>query len=382
MNIKALFGPKYKEFEVGNVISLAQEKPLKLSGGYEIANFPLAYQTYGALNADKSNAILICHALTGDQYVASKNPLNGKDGWWSNMVGPSKPIDTDKFFVICSNIIGGCMGSWGPKNIDPKTGEPYATSFPIVTIDDMVRAQNLLIEHFGIEKLHAVIGGSAGGMQVLSWLTQYPQKIKNAIPLATSYHHGPQNIAFHEIGRQAIMADSEWKNGQYLSHHTYPQKGLAVARMTAHVTYLSQDSLQKKFGRNLQNKDQLSFGFSADFQVESYLRYQGTSFVDRFDPNSYLYVTKAVDYFDLETEFGSLSNAFKNAALQREIRVCVISFSDDWLFPPSEGKKITQALSANGINVSAVVIDSNCGHDSFLIENEALKNTISGFLKT
>lgn len=381
MKIKSLFGPQYKEYEIGDIVYLAQNNPLKLTSGYEISNFPVAYQTYGELNHDKSNAILICHALTGDQYVASQNPLTGQDGWWTSMVGPDKSIDTNRFFVICSNVIGGCMGSFGPKSIDQKTGEIYGTDFPLVTVEDMVRAQNLLIEHFGIAKLHAVIGGSAGGMQALAWSVLYPQKVSAVIPLSTSYRHSPQNIAFHAVGRQAIISDSDWQNGKYLAHKTYPQKGLAIARMTAHITYLSESALQKKFGRTLQDKQSFSFDFGTDFQVESYLQHQGSTFVDRFDPNSYLYVTKAVDYFDLETDFGgALSKAFANTAINKNIRFCVISFSDDWLFPPSESKKITQALMACGVNVSAVVINGTAGHDSFLIEDDALKNTVAGFL--
>jgi homoserine O-acetyltransferase len=379
MKVKSSFGPQYKEFEIGDVIFLAKEKPLKLTSGAEIKNFPLAYQTYGTLNADKSNAILICHALTGDQYAASKHPITGKDGWWSFLIGPNKTIDTEKFFVISSNIIGGCMGSFGPKEIDPETNQPYGLSFPAITISDMVKAQNLLIEHFGIQKLHAVIGGSTGGMQALSWSILYPQKVKLIIPMATSYRHSPQNVAFHEVGRQAIMADPNWCEGKYFLEKKCPEKGLAVARMTAHITYLSEVALQKKFGRELQNKNDFSFNFDPDFQVESYLHHQGYSFVQRFDANSYLYITKAVDYFDLEKDFsGKLSNAFNN--LSPEIKFCLISFSDDWLFPPSEAKKLTHALAACGVNVSSITIESTAGHDSFLIESNALKNTIKGFL--
>jgi homoserine O-acetyltransferase/O-succinyltransferase len=382
MKIKSNFGPNYKEFEIGKIVFLAQEKPLKLSNGAEIKNFPLAYQTYGTLNSDKSNAILICHALTGDQYVASTHPITNKNGWWDFMIGEGKPIDTKKFFVISSNIIGGCMGSVGPKEINPATNQPYATDFPIVTIQDMVNAQNLLIEHFGIEKLHAVIGGSTGGMQVLAWSTLYPQKVKLLIPMATSYRHSPQNIAFHEVGRQAIMADLNWCNGKYLIERKYPSSGLAVARMTAHITYLSEAALQKKFGRDLKNKTGLSFSFNGDFQVENYLHHQGFNFVERFDANSYLYITKAVDYFDLESDFGGkLSNAFQEFSTNKEGKFCIISFSDDWLFPPSESKKLTHALVACGINVSNITIESTAGHDSFLLESEILKNTISGFIE-
>ncbi len=381
MKVKSSFGPKYKEFEVGEIVFLAKEKALKLSNGTEIKNFPLAYQTYGELNADQSNAILICHALTGDQYVASKNPLTEKDGWWDFLIGENKAIDTKKFFVISSNVIGGCMGSWGPKEINEQTGKPYGIDFPVVTINDMVHAQNLLIEHFGIKKLHAVVGGSTGGMQALAWSALYPEKVKLVVPMSTSYRHSPQNIAFHEVGRQAIMADPDWCRGDYLSEKKFPSNGLAVARMTAHITYLSESALQKKFGRGLQNKTDFSFSFDRDFKIESYLHYQGYSFIERFDANSYLYITRAVDYFDLESDFaGKLSNAFLDFSQNKDGKFCVISFSDDWLFPPSEAKKLTQALITCGVNVSSVTVESNAGHDSFLLENDALKNTIKGFI--
>lgn len=382
MKVKSSFGPNYKEYEVGDVVFLAKEKPLNLTNGEEIKNFPIAYQTYGKLNKDKSNAILICHALTGDQYAASNHPITGKKGWWDFMVGPGKPIDTNKFFVISSNIIGSCMGSWGPKSINPKTNEPYGLDFPLVTIQDMVNAQNVLLEeNFNIDKLHAVIGGSTGGMQALAWSVLYPQKVKLVIPMATSYRHSPQNIGFHEVGRQAIMADNNWCKGKYLTEKKYPEKGLAVARMTAHITYLSETALHHKFGRNLQDKDCFSFSFDKDFEVESYLHHQGFSFVDRFDANSYLYVTKAVDYFDLETDFnGKLSDAFIDFAKNKDGKFCVISFSDDWLFPPSEANKLTRALVSCGVNVSTITINSNAGHDSFLIENDPLKNAVAGFI--
>jgi homoserine O-acetyltransferase len=381
MKVKSSFGAAHKEYEVGNIIFLAKEEALKLTNGTEIKNFPLAYQTYGELNADKSNAILICHALTGDQYSASKNPLTEKYGWWNFLIGEDKAIDTKKFFVISSNVIGGCMGSWGPKEIDAKTGKPYGITFPVVTIHDMVHAQNLLIEHFGITKLHAVIGGSTGGMQALSWSVLYPHKVKLVVPMATSYRHSPQNIAFHEVGRQAIMADPDWCGGNYLIENKFPSNGLAVARMTAHITYLSESALQKKFGRGLQDKTGFSFSFGSDFKIESYLHHQGYSFVERFDPNSYLYITRAVDYFDLESDFaGKLSNAFCDFSKNSDGKFCVISFSDDWLFPPSEAKKLTQGLIACGVNVSSVTVESSAGHDSFLLENDALKNTIQGFI--
>jgi homoserine O-acetyltransferase len=383
MKIQSQFGPNYTSFEIGEIVFLAQEKPLKLTSGIEIENFPLAYQSYGKLNADKSNAILICHALTGDQYVASKNPITGKEGWWNDVVGPNKAIDTNKFFVICPNILGGCMGSFGPKSINEKTGKAYATDFPLITIQDMVHSQNLLIESFGIEKLHAVIGGSTGGMQALSWASLYSQKVDRVIPIASSYRHSPQNIAFHEVGRQAIMADPDWRQGQYLEEKTFPVRGLSVARMTAHITYLSESSLQKKFGRDLKNENGFSFSFDREFQVENYLHHQGSRFVERFDPNSYLYITRAVDYFDLENDFnGNLSLAFTEFAKNENNKICVIAFSDDWLFPPSEAKKITKALISCGVNVSAITMSSKAGHDSFLLENQSLEHTISSFINS
>jgi homoserine O-acetyltransferase len=381
MKVKSCFGPDYKEYEIGEVVKLACDQPLNLICKEQLNNIEIAYQTYGKLNANCSNAILICHALTGDQYVASNNPITQKKGWWDFMIGENKPIDTNKFFVICSNVLGGCMGSLGPKSLNPKTNQPYGINFPAITIQDMVNAQNLLIEHFGIKKLHAVIGGSTGGMQALAWSVLYPHKVKLVIPIATSYRHSPQNIAFHEVGRQGIMADKNWCNGNYLQEKKFPINGLALARMTAHITYLSETALQRKFGRDLNNKKTFSFNFDREFQIENYLHHQGSKFVERFDPNSYLYITRAVDYFDLESDFsGNLSSAFKEFANNKEGKFCLISCSDDWLFPAQEIKKITKALSACSINTSSVVISSDGGHDSFLIENDMLKNTISGFI--
>ncbi len=380
MKVKSRFGTQFKEYEIGEIVYLGQEKPLKLKNGRQLKNFPIAYQTYGKLNSDKSNAILICHALTGDQYAASTNPITKKPGWWNFMIGKNKAIDTSKYFVICSNVISGCMGSVGPKEVNPNSQKPYGLDFPFVTIDDMVNAQNLLIEHFGIKKLKAVIGGSFGGMQALSWSINYPQKVENIVCLASSYRHSPQNIAFHEIGRQAIMADRDWCSGDYISRKKHPYKGLAVARMTAHVTYMSQKSLQRKFGRNLQNKKDFSFHFDAEFQVESYLHHQGYGFVERFDANSYLYISKATDYFDLEKDNGGkLALAFEKTAKYKP-KFCIIAFSDDWCFEPSESKKLTKALLACSIDVSSLVIESSSGHDTFLIKNKILEDSIKGFL--
>ncbi len=378
-SIKSSFGSEFNEYEVGRIIKLATIEPLKLASGIKIQNFDVAYQTYGKLNQDKSNAILICHPITGDQYVASQNPVTQKEGWWSHVVGKGKTIDTDKYFIICSNVIGGCLGSFGPKNIDEKTNKPYATNFPFVTIEDMVNVQKLLLDHFEIKKLLAIIGGSMGGMLALSFANLYPRIAKTIIPISTSFRSSAQNIAFNEVGRQSIMADPNWCQGEYLDQRKYPDKGLAVARMTAHITYMSKKSLHEKFGRNLQDKKQLSYGFGIDFQVESYLRHQGLSFVKRFDPNSYLYLTKAIDYFDLEAENdGILSKAFKDC----NAKFCVISFKDDWLFTPFESKKLVQALNIAGNDVSLINLEGSAGHDSFLIENIILQNTIKGFLES
>ena len=331
---------------------------LKLDCGKEINNFPIAYETYGELNSEKSNAILVFHALTGDQYVSGKNPITNKDGWWSYVVGKNKPIDTNKFFVICANVIGGCMGSYGPSTINESTGKQIGTDFPIITINDMVNAQYELIKYLEIEKLFAVVGGSMGGMQVLQFISNYPDKAKTAIPIACTSSHSAQNIAFNELGRQAIAADHNWSDGDYNSKNIVPDKGLAVARMAAHITYLSKKGLQEKFGRKLQERDDLKFGFDADFQIESYLRYQGSVFVDRFDANSYLYITRAMDYFDLVKQFnGNLSDAFKNT----KAKFFIISFTSDWLYPTQENKDIVIALNAIGANVGFVEIESDKG---------------------
>ena len=376
-SIISAFGSEFKEYKVGKIVKLAKDKPLKLSSGVEIDNFNLAYKTYGTLNDDKSNAILICHPITGDQYVASKHPVTQKKGWWDFMVGKGKSIDTNKYFVICANVLGGCMGSFGPKDTDPKTNKSYATNFPFITIDDMVKAEKLLLEHLGVNKLLAIIGGSMGGMMALSWSNLYPNIAKSIIPIATSYRNSAQNIAFNEVGRQAIMSDNDWCLGGYMEEKKFPVKGLAIARMTAHITYMSKKSLHKKFGRNLQDKSFLSYNFDVDFQVESYLRHQGFSFVKRFDPNSYLYLSKAIDYFDLEADHGVLSKAFIDCSS----KFCIISLTDDWLFAPEESKKLVRSLNIAGKDASLINIEGGAGHDSFLIENDILKNTIKGFLE-
>ncbi|MFN3889998.1 MAG: homoserine O-acetyltransferase [Beijerinckiaceae bacterium] len=351
--------------------------PLAMDCGINFAPFSVAYQTYGVLNEARSNAILVCHALTGDQHVANTHPVTGKPGWWETMVGPGRPVDTDRFFVICSNVLGGCMGTTGPASINPETQRPYGLDMPVVTIRDMVRAQAMLIDHLGIEQLFCVIGGSMGGMQVLQWAASYPERVFTAIPIAAAARHSSQNIAFHEVGRQAVMADPNWHGGRYHQWGVKPEKGLAVARMAAHITYMSDDSLHRKFGRKLQNRDAPTFSFDADFQIESYLRYQGSTFVERFDANSYLYVTRAMDYFDLAADYdGVLAKAFKGS----KARFCVVSFTSDWLFPTSESRSIVHALNAGGASVSFVEIETNKGHDAFLLDVPELFSTTRGFI--
>lgn len=363
--------------DVGQSFTFPAERPLKLDSGETLAPFTIAWKTYGKLDADKKNAFLLCHALTGDQYAADTHPMTGKAGWWSSMVGPGLPIDTNRFFVICANVIGGCMGSSGPHEPNPATGKPYGLSFPVITIRDMVRAQAMLIDHLGIESLFCVAGGSMGGMQVLQWAASYPERVFAAMPLATAARHSAQNIAFHEVGRQAIMADPDWNGGDYITKGTNPRKGLAVARMAAHITYLSEAALHRKFGRNLQDRSALSYKFDADFQVESYLRHQGSAFVDRFDANAYLYITRAMDYFDLAADYGGvLAQAFRNT----KTRFCVASFTSDWLFPTTESKKIVHALNAAAANVSFVEFATDKGHDAFLLEMPEMFETLTGFI--
>jgi homoserine O-acetyltransferase len=360
----------------GRVAVLGADKPLQLDCGTALGPFTVAYQTYGTLNAERSNAVLICHALTADQHVANTHPITGKPGWWNIMVGPGKPIDTNRFFVICQNVLSGCIGTAGPKEINPATGKPYGLDFPVITIADMVRAQAMLLDHLGINDLFCVLGGSMGGMQVLQWAVSYPDRVFAAIPIATAANHSAQNIAFHEVGRQAIMADPDWRGGDYLSQGVKPRAGLSVARMAAHVTYLSETALQTKFGRNLQDRDAITYGFDADFQVESYLRHQGSTFVERFDANSYLYLTRAMDYFDLARDHGTLIKAFEGT----RTRFCVVSFTSDWLFPTSESRVIVRALNAVAASVSFVEIESDKGHDSFLLDVPEFFTTMRGFL--
>ena len=365
--------------KIDKIKKIVIEKPLKLDCGKTIQNFPLAYETYGKLNEKKDNAILVFHALTGDQFASGKNPITNKEGWWSYALGPDKAIDTNKFFVICANVIGGCMGSYGPSHLDNSTGKPFGTNFPVITINDMVNAQYNLLEYFNIKKLFSVIGGSMGGMQVLQFISNFPDKSHTVIPIACTASHSAQNIALNELGRQSIMADHNWMEGFYAENKKNPDKGLAVARMAAHITYLSKKGLQEKFGRKLQERDDLKFGFDADFQIESYLRYQGSVFVDRFDANSYLYITRAMDYFDLTKQFnGNLSKAFEKTSS----KFFIISFTSDWLYPTTENREIVIALNAIGKNVGFVEINSDKGHDSFLLDIPDFLNAVKNYLET
>jgi len=360
------------------VVRFGADKPLKLDAGVDLSPFQIAYQTYGALNAERSNAVLICHALTGDQHVANIHPVTQKPGWWETMVGQGRPIDSERYFIICANVIGGCMGTTGPASTNPKTGKPWGLEFPVITVGDMVRAQAMLLDHLGIGTLFAVAGGSLGGMQVLDWTTRYPERVFAALPIAAATRHSAQNIAFHEVGRQAIMADPDWRQGRYFAEGTNPRRGLAVARMGAHITYLSDAALHRKFGRRFQDRDNPTFSFDADFQVESYLRHQGITFVERFDANSYLYLTRAMDYFDIAADYdGVLANAFKGTPA----RFCVISFTSDWLFPTSDSRAIVHALNAGGARVSFAEIVTDKGHDAFLLDEPELFAIVRGFLE-
>jgi len=357
--------------------SVTFEDGLSLDCGRHLTHLTVAYRSYGVLNPERGNAILICHALTGDQYVAETHPLTGKPGWWDTVVGPGKPIDTDRFFVICANVLGGCMGSTGPRSPHAeRQGEPWGTDFPVVTIQDMVRAQKRLVDYFGISRLFAVIGGSMGGMQALAWAALYPERVFAAVPVAAAAYHSAQNIAFHEIGRQAIAADPFFYSGRYWAEGVTPQRGLAVARMTAHITYLSEAALTRKFGRRLQSATDLTF-IGDRFEVESYLQYQGSSFVHRFDANSYLTITRAMDLFDLAAEHdGNLANAFTGS----KTRFLLVSFSSDWLFPTAQSRAVARALNHVAANVSFVEIPSDKGHDAFLLDEPDFHRTLSGFL--
>ena len=348
---------------------------LSLDCGVTLAPVDVAYETYGRLNAARSNAILVLHAFSGDAHAAGISHEGGKPGWWDNMIGPGKGFDTNKYFVICSNVLGGCRGTTGPSSINPATGCPYAMSFPVITVADMVRLQKMLIDSMGIPRLLAVSGGSMGGMQALEWAVSYPEQVLAAIPIAATVRHSAQQIAFNEVGRQAIMADPDWNGGNYYGKQP-PARGLAVARMVGHITYMSDDSMREKFGRRLRDKDTVGFGFDVDFEVESYLRYRGSQFVNRFDANSYLYITKAMDYFDLTSGHGSIAAALEPA----EARFLVISFSSDWLYPSYQSQEVVRALRSRNRDVAYVELEANYGHDSFLVDVAEQSTMVSGFL--
>src|SRR5437773_3293599 len=348
---------------------------ISLDNGATLAPVEVAYETYGELNEAKSNAIMVLHAFSGDAHAAGVSHETGKPGWWDNMIGPGKAFDTDKYFILCANVLGGCRGTTGPSSIDPATGCPYALKFPVITIRDMVRLQKMLVDHLGIERLLAVSGGSMGGMQALEWAVSYPDAVAAAIPIATTARHSPQQIAFNEVGRQAIMADPDWCEGNYYSGKP-PGRGLAIARMIGHITYMSDESMREKFGRRLREKEKFGIDFSVGFEVESYLRYRGSQFVNRFDANSYLYITKAEDYFDLTSGTGSLAGAFGKA----KARFLVISFSSDWLYPSYQSLEIVRALRRRNLNVAYCELPSNYGHDSFLVDVAEQADLVRGFL--
>jgi homoserine O-acetyltransferase len=364
-------------YKIENIKQIIVTKPIKLDCGQTIKDFPIAYETYGELNEKKNNAILIFHALSGDQFVSGINPVTNKDGWWNTAVGPRKAVNTEKYFVICANVLGGCMGSFGPKNLNVTDGEPYGLKFPVITIRDMIKAQESLLEHFKIKKLLSVLGGSMGGMQLLQFCALYPDKTFSAVPIASTASHNAQQIALNELARQAIMSDPIWNKGNYYKDKKIPKNGLAVARMAAHITYMSDKGLQERFGRKLQEKKDYEFTFDADFQVESYLRYQGNVFVDRFDANSYLYISRAMDYFDLSKQF---ENGLVGAFQGHKTRFLIISFSSDWLYPTKNSKDIVIALNASGANVAFAEIKTDKGHDSFLVNEPEFLETLKGFL--
>jgi homoserine O-acetyltransferase len=349
-------------------------KPLSLESGQTLSSYRIAYETYGKLNKEKNNAILICHALSGDAHAAGYHEGDQRPGWWDNAIGPGKGFDTSRFFVICSNVIGGCKGSTGPSSLDPATSRPYGIKFPVVTIKDMVNAQRNLVDHLGIDQLFAVAGGSMGGMQVLQWSLSFPERMKRAVVIASSAYSSPQQIAFNAVGRRAIISDPEWREGDYYGKSS-PSNGLSLARMIGHITYLSDESMYSKFGRRLQDKESIGYDFNTDFQVESYLSHQGDSFVKRFDANSYLYITKAIDYFDLNEE----DSLIKGLSRIRS-NTMVIAVSSDWLYPPYQSQEIVTALSANNVKVKYAEIKSNYGHDAFLVESGQLNYHLRQFL--
>ncbi len=359
-------------------VTFAEQEPFQLESGATLSPVTLAYETYGTLNADRSNAILILHAFSGSAHAAGRHhPDDPKPGWWDECIGPGKAFDTDRFFVICSNVLGGCYGSTGPSSIDPSTGKPYGLHFPVVTIGDMVNAQVKLLDHLGIDVLLCAAGGSMGGMQVLEWAAHHPERVRSAIPIATTARHSPMLIAFSEVGRQAIYADPNWHQGDYYHRAQKPDAGLAVARMVGHITYLSEQSMQQKFGRRLQGRERYGYEFQTEFAVESYLKYNGSKFTRRFDANSYLYITKAMDYFDLVAQHGSLAAAFAHSS---HIKFLVLSFTSDWLYPSHHSKELVRALTAAGCDVTYLDIQSDWGHDAFLLEVDTMTHLIGSFL--
>ncbi len=354
---------------------IARFDRLRLDSGAELAPVEVAYETYGQLNRDKTNAVLILHAFSGDAHAAGVSRESGKPGWWDSMIGPGKGFDTDQLFIICSNVLGGCRGTTGPSSVNPATGAPYALTFPGITIGDMVRLQKMLVDHLGIPRLLSVAGGSMGAMQALQWALAYPEAVASSIPIAGSARHSPQQIAFNEVARQAIMADPDWKGGNYYGERP-PGRGLAVARMIGHITFMSDESMRQKFGRRLRERDRFGFDFSVDFEVESYLRYRGSQFVDRFDANSYLYITKAMDYYDASSGHRTLAEALAQA----RARFLVISFTSDWLYPSYQSLEIVNALRSLNRDVAYCELPSNYGHDAFLVEVGEQTELVRGFL--
>ncbi|WP_028574169.1 homoserine O-acetyltransferase MetX [Desulfonatronovibrio hydrogenovorans] len=373
--------PAYQEsaglVETNRVTFQGDNFILKLESGKTLSPVTVAYETYGQLSRDRDNAVLVCHALTGDAHAAGRHTHDPKEkpGWWDMLIGPGKPLDTRRYFVICSNFLGGCKGTTGPAEINPATGKPYGLHFPFYTVKDMVKVQKWLLDHLGVKRLLAVIGGSLGGMQVLQWAITFPEMVVGALPIATTARMSPQAIAFNEVARQAIMSDPQWNFGLYQPEHQ-PASGLALARMIGHITYLSQEAMLRKFSRRFINGSQRGYKLEADFQVESYLHHQGSTFVNRFDANTYLYITRAMDYFDLPSDYGNLEKAFSHC----QCSFLVISFTSDWLFPPSCSQELVKALRTAGKNVSYCNIGSDQGHDAFLLPGNRMGEVISGFL--
>ncbi|TVR53819.1 MAG: homoserine O-acetyltransferase [Puniceicoccaceae bacterium] len=380
MNAEQVLAQPDATGEVGLVVhrDFVCTEPFVFDNGRELDGFTLRYETYGRLNSTRTNAILICHALSGDHHCAGVHSMRDrKPGWWNNLIGPGKPVDTNRFFVVCSNCLGGCQGSTGPSSVNPATGQPFNLDFPLVTIRDMVRAQRRLVDHLGLPELYAVIGGSMGGMQVLQWGIEYPGFARRLLPMATTARQGSQAIAFNEVGRQAIMQDPDWKQGNYLPGEG-PRVGLAIARMMAHITYLSDKGMDRKFGRRRREANPGGPPFDIDFEVESYLRYQGQSFINRFDANTYLYFTRALDYFDLADAYGSLEEAVERV----DSRVLAVGFTSDWLFPPEQNREIALALLRRWKDASYAEIRLDLGHDSFLVEAPELDRLVRGFLES